>query len=104
MYVRISKGSYAPELHAQVNRRLNESSQSLVPAIRKLPGRISYYVGADETTKLMVNVSVWDSLEHALAMGTLSEMAALAKEFIAMDVQFERPIANYPVMWKLPSD
>jgi hypothetical protein len=50
----------------------------------------------------MINVSTWDTLEHAQAMATLSEMAALAQEFGALGVEFERPIANYPVLWQLP--
>jgi hypothetical protein len=50
----------------------------------------------------MINVSVWDTLEHAQAMGSLPEMAALAGEFVALGVEFERPIANYPVLWQLP--
>ena len=102
MYVRISKGRYEPELHGEVTVRLNASSKSLVPAIRAMPGCLSYYVGSDETTSTMVNVSVWDTLEHAQAMGSLPEMATLAKEFIALGVEFERPMANYPVLWQLP--
>jgi hypothetical protein len=37
----------------------------------------------------MLNVSVWDTLEHAQAMGSLPEMAALAKEFSGLGVEFE---------------
>jgi hypothetical protein len=102
MIVRISKGRYAPELHAEVSRRLAESAKSLVPAIGRLPGCLHYYAGADATTNSMINVSVWDTLEHAQAMGGLQEMASLAGEFIALGVEFDRPIANYPVLWQLP--
>ena len=102
MYVRISKGSYTAALHAQVSKRLNASSESLVPAIRRLPGCVSYFVGSDALSNTLVNVSVWDTLEHAEAMSSHAEMAALAKEFIEIGVQFERPIANYEVMWQLP--
>jgi hypothetical protein len=45
---------------------------------------------------------MWDTLEHAQAMATLSEMAALAREFTALGLEFERPIANYSVLWQLP--
>ena len=102
MYVRISKGSYAAALHATVSERLNASAKSLAPAIRGLPGCVSYFVGADARSNTIVNVSVWDTLEHAEAMSSLAEMTALAKEFIAIGVQFERPIVNYEVMWQLP--
>ena len=102
MHIRISKGRYNPELHAEVTARLDASSKSLIPAIRAMPGCRSYYVGSDETTNTMINVSVWDTLEHAQAMGGLPEMAALAKEFITLGVEFERPITNYPVLWQLP--
>lgn len=102
MFVRISKGKYSPGLHAEVMSRLEASSNSLVPAISAMAGCQSYYVGADEASCTMVNVSVWDTLEHAQAMGTLPEMAGLAKDFIALGVEFERPIVNYSVLWQLP--
>lgn len=101
MIVRISKGRYSRELHAEVTARLDRSSETLVPAIRALPGCIAYYAGSDEATCTMVNVSVWDTLEHADAMTTLAEMAALATEFVALGVEFERPIVNYPTLWHL---
>ncbi|WP_158290292.1 hypothetical protein [Ramlibacter sp. WS9] len=47
-------------------------------------------------------MSVWDTLEHAQGMGSLPEMATLAKDFIALGVEFERPIVNYPLLWQLP--
>jgi quinol monooxygenase YgiN len=102
MFVRISKGYYSPDLHPEVTARLNASSKTLVPAIRAMPGCLSYYAGSDQTSNTMINVSVWDTLEHAHAMGSLPEMAALAKDFIALGVEFERPIVNYPVLWQLP--
>jgi quinol monooxygenase YgiN len=102
MYIRISKGSYSPALHAQVSARLKASSESLIPAIRRLPGCVSYFVGSEAGSNTMVNVSVWDTLEHAEAMSSLAEMAALAKEFVHIGVVFERPITNYEVMWQLP--
>ena len=102
MFVRISKGRYKPELHAEVTARLAASSPSLVPAIGAMPGCLSYHVGSEASSCTMINVSVWDTLEHAQAMGALPEMAALAREFIALGVEFERPIVNYPVLWQLP--
>ena len=104
MHVRISKGRYPRELHVEVSTRLAASAVSLIPAICRLPGCIGYYAGADVDSCTMVNVSVWDTLEQAQAMATLPEMGALAREFIALGVEFERPIVNYPVMWQLPGD
>jgi quinol monooxygenase YgiN len=63
MFVRISKGHYKSELHAEVTARLAASSTSLVPAIRALPGCLSYYAGSDRSSSTMVN-SVWDTLEQ----------------------------------------
>jgi quinol monooxygenase YgiN len=102
MIVRISKGRYTPELHAEVTARLEAASQNLVPALSAMPGCISYYVGTEQASCTMVNVSVWDSLEHAQGMTSLPEMVALAEEFVALGVEFERPIINYPVLWQLP--
>ena len=102
MIVRISKGAYPAHRHDEITARLAVSSSSLVPAIRALPGCISYYVGADAASATMVNVSVWDTLEHANAMSSLAPMLALAGEFVALGVEFERPIINYPVLWQLP--
>jgi quinol monooxygenase YgiN len=102
MFVRISRGQYKPELHAEVTARLEAAAKSLIPAITAMPGCLSYYAGSDSTSNSMVNVSLWDTMEHAQAMGSLPEMAALAKEFIALGVEFERPIVNYAVLWELP--
>jgi quinol monooxygenase YgiN len=101
MIVRISKGRYPADRHEVVTRRLAESAATLVPAIRALPGCLSYHAGSDPATNTMVNVSTWDSLDHAQAMASLGAMQALAQEFIALGVEFERPIANYPVLWSL---
>lgn len=105
MIIRLSRGRYAPERHAEVSARLAASAATLVPAIRALPGCIAYHAGSDAggggVAGSMVNVSVWDSLEHAQAMGSLPEMLALAGEFVAMGVEFERPIVNYEQLWQV---
>jgi quinol monooxygenase YgiN len=100
--VRISKGRYPAGLHAEVTARMDRAGKTLVPAIRKLPGCLGYYAATDEPSSTMVNVSMWDTLEHAQAMATLPEMTALALEFTALGVEFERPIANYSVLWQWP--
>lgn len=102
MIVRTSRGRYKPDLHAEATARLDHSAVTLVPAIRALPGCLSFYAGSDDASNTLINVSVWDSLEHAQAMDSLPEMAMLNKEFVALGVEFERPIANYSVLWNLP--
>jgi quinol monooxygenase YgiN len=79
-----------------------DAGQVLIPAIRRLPGCLSYYAATDAASSTMVNVSFWDTLEHAQAMATLPEMGELAKEFVALGVEFERPIVNYQTLWQLP--
>ena len=101
MVVRISRGSFEASRYADIERRLRDSSQSLIPAIRKLPGMINYYVGIDRESSTMVNVSIWENLEAAQQMGSLKEMLALAGEFQSVGVQFERPIINYETLWTL---
>ena len=99
MYVRLSRGTYPPSLHTDVSARLSASADSLIPALRLLPGCVSYYAGADEFSCSMVNISVWDTLEHAEAMSSLPPMPALGQEFTRMGVEFERPIVNYAALW-----
>jgi hypothetical protein len=100
--VRISKGRYPSALHAAVTTRLAEAGNVLIPVIQRLPGCLGYYAATDEHSSTIVNVSLWDTLEHAEAMATLSEMAALAREFTALGVEFERPILNYRILWQIP--
>ncbi|QWF16987.1 antibiotic biosynthesis monooxygenase [Lysobacter capsici] len=102
MIVRISKGIYPAGLHAEVTTRMNAASQRLIPAIRKLPGCLGFYVTTEENSSTMVNVGIWETLERAEAMSALAEMTALAQAFIALGVEFERPIINYPVLRKVP--
>lgn len=99
MIVRISKGSYPSDRHAEFTARMAEAGKTLLPAIKALPGCVSYYAATDAASSTMVNVSVWDTLEHAEAIATLPEMGALTKEFIALGAEFERPIINYPALW-----
>lgn len=101
MIVRISKGRYPAGRHAEFTVMMKKAGEVLVPAIRRLPGCSSYFAATDEGTSTMVNVSVWDTLEHAQAMATLPEMGALAQEFVAMGAEFDRPIVNYEALWQI---
>jgi hypothetical protein len=48
----------------------------------------------------MVNVSVWDTLEHAQQMDGLKEMRVEGARFRAKRVRFER-IVNYETVWDI---
>jgi hypothetical protein len=98
--LRISRGSFDPGRFAEVDAASRRVADYLVPAIRQLPGLISYYAGtsADGST---VHASIWDSDEHAAQMGQLKEMTVDARaELEAVGVTFS-PIVNHPVAWSI---
>jgi hypothetical protein len=99
--LRISRGSFKPEDYERIKARLDESQQTLVPAITKLSGCLHYWAGIDRTTNTMVNVSVWKFLADAKQMETLAPMLELAGEFAKLGVVFERPIANHETLWQI---
>jgi hypothetical protein len=100
MVVRISRGRFDVAAHAELARLLSQAQDQLVPAIRRLPGLVSYHAAIDQSVGTMVNVSVWDSLEHAQAMGSLTEMSDLREVFESRGVAFE-PVVNYEVLWSI---
>ena len=101
MFVRISKGRYPVDRHGEFTRRMTDAGPVLIPAIKRLAGCLSYHAATDEASSTMINVSVWDTLEHAQAMSALPEMAELAREFVALGAEFERPIINYETLWSI---
>ncbi|HEY7558681.1 MAG TPA: hypothetical protein VIH18_28150 [Candidatus Binatia bacterium] len=98
--VRISRGTYAPAAHEKIRARLIAADALLAPELKKLRGMRHYYAAIDAASGTMVNVSVWDSLEDARQMDGLVAMQSLAKEFIALGVEFERPILNHEIVWE----
>jgi quinol monooxygenase YgiN len=99
--VRISLGYFAPEQSDKVESMLsNEFKASLIPAIKKLKGNISYYVGIDKEKYALTNVSVWESKEDAMQMATLKEMLDFRTKFEALGIKFIE-ITNHQVLWEL---
>jgi hypothetical protein len=47
----------------------------------------------------MHNVSIWNSLAESRQMETFPPMLALAAEFTALGVRFQRPILNFETLW-----
>ena len=100
MIVRISKGAYPAPRHDEITARL-AAAASLVPAIRACPGCVSYFAGSEVASATLVNVSVRETLDHADAMSKSAPILALASQFVALGVVFDRPIINYPVLRQL---
>ncbi|HEY6893463.1 MAG TPA: hypothetical protein VI258_04805 [Rhodanobacteraceae bacterium] len=101
MIVRLSRGRFDPGKYDDVRQRLDDSQQTLIPAIRALHGCIHYWAGIDPVGNTMVNISVWHAIDDARQMDTLAPMQALAAEFTALGVTFERPIVNYDTLWEI---
>ena len=98
--VRVARGSFDPGRFAEVGAVNTKVSEYLVPAIGRLPGLLHWYAGVSPEGS-MVNVSVWDTDEHAAQMDRLTEMTVDARgEMEAVAVAFI-PIVNYPVNWTI---
>ncbi|MDH6133131.1 hypothetical protein P3T37_002525 [Kitasatospora sp. MAA4] len=98
--VRVSRGTFDPSRFDEVDAMNTRTSEYLIPAIKRLPGLIHYYAGVSPEGSA-VNISVWESDEHAAQMGQLKEMVVDARgESEAAGVTFA-PIVNYPVNWTI---
>lgn len=98
--VRVSRGNFDPSRFAEIDALNEKVSEYLIPAIKRLPGLIHWYAGVSPEGSIM-NVSVWDSDEHAAQMDQLKEMTVVARgEMEAAGVTFT-PIVNYPINWTI---
>jgi len=98
--IRVSRGNFDPGRLAEVGAVNTRTSEYLIPAIQRLPGLMHWYAGISPDGSI-VNVSVWDTDEHASQMNQLTEMTVDARgEMEAAGVTFT-PIANYPVSWTI---
>ena len=98
--VRVSRGSFNPTRFAEVEAVNKKVSEYLIPAIERLPGLIHWYAGVSPEGSI-VNISIWDSGEHAAQMDRLTEMTVEARgEMDAVGVTFI-PIVNYPINWTI---
>jgi hypothetical protein len=96
--VRSSIGRIDPARTDEIIAALEASEAMLRPAIGALPGLIAYFVGIDRETSTITNTSVWQTREQAMAMSTLSEMAALRTTFERLGVIFQ-PVSNFDTLW-----
>ena len=98
--VRVSAGSFDPGSFAEIDELAKKQAEYLIPAIQTLPGLLHWYAGVSPDGTI-VNLSVWDTDEHAAQMGQLKEMTVVARgEMDALGVKFN-PIVNYPIIWTI---
>src|SRR5215472_5097044 len=98
--VRVSRGSFDPARFSEVRETTTTTSEYLIPAIKALPGLISYHAGTSPDGSV-VHVSLWESDEHAQQMSRLKEMIVDTRQaYEEAGVTFT-PIVNYPVDWTI---
>ncbi|WP_249148137.1 hypothetical protein [Bradyrhizobium jicamae] len=78
-----------------------ETEKVLRPGIESMPGLLAFYVGADEATSSLSNVSLWTDLDSAKQLDRFQPMLDSGKPFVARGATFERPIMNYTTLWQL---
>jgi hypothetical protein len=100
MFVRISMGHFDPAIHDDIERTLREGGARLIPHINKLAGCIHYYAAINREASTIVNVSIWDSLEHAEQMSSLPAMADEGNLMRSKGLRFD-PIINYESVWTI---
>jgi hypothetical protein len=94
--VRVSRASFDPSRYAEVDAASKKTSEYIIPALRRLPGLIHFYAGVSPKGSI-VQVSVWDTDEHAAQLDRLKEMVVDGRrDMEAVGVTFS-PIFNYPI-------
>lgn len=96
--VRVSRGNFDPARFQEVREMTIATGRYLIPAIKQLPGLISYYAGASPDGS-MVHVSIWESDEDAQQMSRLREMIVDARQDAEQVGVTFIPIVNYPIDW-----
>jgi hypothetical protein len=73
-----------------------KTSEYIIPALRQLSGLIHFYSGVSPKGSI-VQVSVWDTDEHAAQLDRLKEMVVDGRrDMESVGVTFT-PIINYPI-------
>ena len=98
--VRVSRGNFDPARFPEVHEMTVATGRYLIPAIKQLPGLISYYA-CNSPDGSAVHVSVWESDEHAQQMSRLKEMIVDARQDADVAGVTFIPIVNYPIDWTI---
>ncbi len=99
--VRASIFRCAPAQFPELRQMMLEADALLRPGIEALPGLVAFYVGADEATASLSNISLWSTLEQARQLDGYQPMLDLGRAFVAKGATFERPIMNYAMLWQI---
>ena len=97
--IRISLGFFDADKALLLEAKLAETRERLEPDVRALRGNLGYYVGIDRANNAIHNVSFWETVDDADQMAAFEPMRALAAEFSALGVRFQRPILNFETLW-----
>ena len=96
--VRVSRAGFDPSRFAEVDAASKKTAAYIIPAIRRLPGLLNFYAGVSPKGSI-VQVSIWDTEEHAAQLDRLKEMVIDGRrDMEAVGVTFT-PIFNYPIDW-----
>src|ERR1700742_875427 len=99
--VRVSILRCPPDKFAELRQMMIDAERVLRPGIEAMRGLIAFYVGDDEATTSLSNVSLWSDLDAAKQLDHFQPMLDLGKPFVAKGATFERPIMNYGTLWQL---
>ncbi|WP_298110619.1 hypothetical protein [Bradyrhizobium sp.] len=99
--VRVSILRCPPDRFAEMRKMMIDDEKVLRPGIESMPGLLAFYVGADETTSSLSNVSLWADLDGAKQLDRFQPMLDAGKPYVAKGATFERPIMNYVTLWQV---
>ena len=99
--VRVSILRCPPDRFGEMRQMMIEDEKALRPGIETMRGLLAFYVGEDETTSSLMNVSLWTDLDAAKQLDRFQPMLDAGKPYVAKGATFERPIMNYTTLWQL---
>ncbi len=84
MYMRVTRGQLDPALVEEYVRVVGEST---LPALQQMVGFRGVNAGADRETGALLVVSLWDTLEQAMAVDVIRpQLEALGVQFAAPEL------------------
>jgi hypothetical protein len=87
MYMRVTRARMDP---SRIDDTVRQVGQDVAAAIRGLPGCQSYVGGADRASGRTINVSTWDTEEHA-RWSAADALGDIPSKLQALGVQVDAP-------------